>query len=299
MTPAYRFSLLFASMMVAGVLSACQPSPDDTETTTAVSPQPVDLPPLESSEEVTEQVDPDMALVVDDTVTDDEQVTDMLKDYNRAMSKMHDEMMIGMGYNNPDTAFAKSMLGHHRGAIDMAKLELKYGTDIAMQQFAQTVIEEQQAEIDILKKWLASHPDTVKPNPNAAAMQQAFADNMQAMHGEMMVGVTDPVPDMAFARGMLPHHIGAVDMARAQLQYGDDEEMRQLAQQIIDSQLTEIQQLQNWLATYAPEDESLQTDDDAQTDANAETDAEDAENTNTEAKDTEQKDTETSAKPAA
>ena len=298
MTPAYRFSLLFASMMVAGVLSACQPSPEDTEATTAVSPQPVDLPPIESSEEVTEPVDPDMEIVAEDTATDDEQMTDMLKDYNRAMSKMHDEMMIGMGYNNPDTAFAKSMLGHHRGALDMAKLELKYGTDTAMQQFAQTVIEEQQAEIDILKKWLASHPDTVKPDPNTEAMQQAFADNMQAMHSEMMVGVTDPVPDMAFARGMLPHHIGAVDMAKLQLQYGDDEEMRQLAQQIIDNQLTEIQQLQNWLATYAPDDESLPADDAAASDDDANTDGEDTKNTDDAAKSTEQTDAEESAKPA-
>ena len=42
---------------------------------------------------------------------------------------MHDEMMIGMGYNDPDTAFAKAMLGHHRGAVVMAKIQLKYGTD--------------------------------------------------------------------------------------------------------------------------------------------------------------------------
>lgn len=45
-------------------------------------------------------------------------------------------------------------------------------------------------------------------------MQKAYADGMNAMHGEMMLGIADPVPDMAFARGMLPHHIGAVDMAK-------------------------------------------------------------------------------------
>ncbi|HCI30959.1 MAG TPA: DUF305 domain-containing protein, partial [Psychrobacter sp.] len=63
-----------------------------------------------------------------ENVTDDTQMTDMLKDYTKSMTSMHDEMMIGMGYNDPDTAFAKGMLGHHRGAIDMAKIQLKYGT---------------------------------------------------------------------------------------------------------------------------------------------------------------------------
>jgi hypothetical protein len=53
---------------------------------------------------------------------------------------------------------------------------------------------------------------------------------------------------MAFARGMLPHHIGAVDMAKIQLEYGTDEEMRQLAQSIIDTQQVEIDLMQNWIA---------------------------------------------------
>jgi len=161
---------------------------------------------------------------------------------------MHDEMMIGMGYNDPDTAFAKGMLGHHRGAVEMAKIELKYGTDEAMRQLAQEVITAQQTEINVLNKWLASHPDTAKPKPNTIAMQQAYAKSMENMHGEMTLGVSDPVPDMAFARGMLPHHVAAVDMAKVQLEYGTDEEMRQLAQDVIDTQQVEIDMMRNWIA---------------------------------------------------
>ena len=161
---------------------------------------------------------------------------------------MHDEMMIGMGYNDPDTAFAKAMLGHHRGAVEMAKIQLKYGTDEEMRQLAQEIIAAQQVEIDILNKWLASHPDTAKPKPNTEAMQQAYARSMDVLNGEMVLGIADPVPDMAFARGMLPHHIGAVEMANIQLKYGTDEEMRQLAQDIIDGQQMEIARMQQWIA---------------------------------------------------
>lgn len=82
---------------------------------------------------------------------------------------------------------------------------------------------------------------------DTSAMQQAYAQSMQAMHDEMMLGITDPNSDMAFARGMLPHHKGAVSMAEVQLQYGKDPEMRQLAQEIIDAQQPEIKQMQNWI----------------------------------------------------
>ena len=85
------------------------------------------------------------------------------------------------------------------------------------------------------------------------------------MHNDMMTGIANPVPDMAFARGMLPHHRGAVDMAMIQLQYGTDKEMRKLAQDIIDAQQPEIIWLQEWIAktlVNAEKDASNATDQD-------------------------------------
>lgn len=246
MTTSYRFALLAVSVSAVMALSACQPTTESTEATAteAVTP-PIDAP---ASTDMDAHAGHDMAdseMPVDDT-----HMTDMLKDYTKSMASMHDEMMIGMSYNDPDTAFAKSMLGHHRGAVDMAKIELKHGTDDLMRQLAQEIIDAQQAEIDILRKWLASHLDAANPKPETQAMQQAFAKGMETMNTEMMLGIADPIPDMAFARGMLPHHISAVDMAKVQLKYGKDEEMRTLAQTIIDAQQPEIDRMQNWIAAY-------------------------------------------------
>ena len=241
-----RFLSLVTSISVALVLSACQPTTEDSQSNPAeeTSPPVTDMPHAEHDDMADDTLTNDS----DNSVSDESQMSDMLRDYTRSMTRMHDEMMIGMGYNDPDTAFAKGMLGHHRGAVEMAKIELKYGTDEAMRQLAQEVITAQQAEIDVLNKWLASHPDAAKPKPNTVAMQQAYAKSMENMHGEMTLGVADPVPDMAFARGMLPHHIAAVDMAKVQLEYGTDEEMRQLAQDVIDNQQTEIDVMKNWIA---------------------------------------------------
>ena len=235
-----RWILWTTSISAVLVLSACQPTTEDNDTNSGekVTPPVTDITDIQNeNEDVIEAED----------VADESEMTDVLRDYTRSMTRMHDEMMIGMGYNDPDTAFAKSMLGHHRGAVEMAKIQLKYGTDESMRQLAQEIITAQQAEIDILNKWLASHPDTAKPKPNTQAMQQAYARSMDVLNGEMVLGIADPVPDMAFARGMLPHHIGAVEMANIQLKYGTDEEMRQLAQAIIDGQQTEIEHMQQWI----------------------------------------------------
>ena len=71
------------------------------------------------------------------------------------------------------------------------------------------------------------------------------------MHDDMMQGILSEDADMAFAKGMLPHHEGAVAMAEVQLKYGKNEEMRKLAQEIIDAQNAEIDLMQNWINEHS------------------------------------------------
>jgi uncharacterized protein (DUF305 family) len=53
--------------------------------------------------------------------------------------------------------------------------------------------------------------------------------------------------DVDFVRLMLPHHQAAIDMAKTQLLYGKDPQMRRLAQKIITAQQSEIELMQSWL----------------------------------------------------
>lgn len=53
--------------------------------------------------------------------------------------------------------------------------------------------------------------------------------------------------DVDFVKLMLPHHQTAIDMARTQLSYGKDPQMRRLAQEIITAQQSEIELMQRWL----------------------------------------------------
>ncbi|MBF9197380.1 DUF305 domain-containing protein [Microvirga sp. BT290] len=87
--------------------------------------------------------------------------------------------------------------------------------------------------------------------PSQAAGQseatKAYMTAMDKMHAPMIQGIQDPDPDVAFVKGMIPHHQGAVDMARVVLQYGKDEQTKKWAADLIREQEREIKEMQDWL----------------------------------------------------
>ena len=77
----------------------------------------------------------------------------------------------------------------------------------------------------------------------------AYMAAAQEMHHAMDIAYVGD-PDIDFARGMIPHHEGAVAMARIVLEHGQDPEIRELAQTIIATQEEEIAVLRDWLARH-------------------------------------------------
>jgi hypothetical protein len=71
--------------------------------------------------------------------------------------------------------------------------------------------------------------------------------SMDKMHMAMGEVKQSGNSDVDFVRLMLPHHQAAIDMAKAQLLYGKDPQMRRLAQEIITDQQLEIELMQRWL----------------------------------------------------
>jgi uncharacterized protein (DUF305 family) len=75
----------------------------------------------------------------------------------RGLDAKHDEGHERHADGNPDKDFVLMMMPHHQGAIDMAKVELQYGTDPEMRQLATDIISAQEKEIAQMKNWLPKH----------------------------------------------------------------------------------------------------------------------------------------------
>ena len=75
--------------------------------------------------------------------------------------------------------------------------------------------------------------------------------SMDKMHMAMGAVKRSGDSDVDFVRLMLPHHQAAIDMAKAQLLYGKDPQMRRLAQEIITDQQLEIELMQRWLKQHS------------------------------------------------
>lgn len=167
--------------------------------------------------------------------------------YTHINHTMHEAMSIDFT-GDPDIDFLKGMIPHHQGAVDMAKVQLEYGQDGTLKRFTQRVIREQAREIRFMKINLETLQLERGAQPYADPQAiKAYEIVNENMHREMNMALSGQA-DKDFVKGMIPHHEGAVAMAKVVLEYGTDPNARRLAYDIINAQESEIYWMKNWLA---------------------------------------------------
>lgn len=90
---------------------------------------------------------------------------------------------------------------------------------------------------------------TAVATADAAPSTEAYQKVNTEMHQAMDVAYTGDA-DVDFVRAMIPHHQGAIEMAKIVRDYGDDPDVRKLADNIITSQQAEIDWMVDWLEKH-------------------------------------------------
>ncbi|MBE9191535.1 DUF305 domain-containing protein [Gloeocapsopsis crepidinum LEGE 06123] len=158
---------------------------------------------------------------------------------------------LGPADENYDLRFIDAMIPHHQGAVEMAQEALEKSQRAEIRELATEIIEAQQQEIAQVQQWRQAWYPQASDAPVAYDPQtgETVPMSQQQMHNMMMhgdLGVANDEFDLRLINAMIPHHEGAVVMAQDALEKSQRPEIRNLAQEIINSQEAEIEQMQQW-----------------------------------------------------
>lgn len=174
------------------------------------------------------------------------------------MMGMHNTSSNNMMRNaeNIDAHFIEQMIPHHEDAITMSELAQTKAQRPEIKELAVSIIDSQGKEISQMKEWYKEWFGRELPT-DTEVMQHHGMGSGTGMHMGMR-GTNEDITnlenaedfDVAFIEHMIPHHQMAVMMATMLKNGTDRPEMKQLADDIITAQTTEIEKMRTWLTDW-------------------------------------------------
>lgn len=137
----------------------------------------------------------------------------------------------------------------------MAQEVLQKSKRPELQKLAQDIIKTQMQEIKQMQQWRKAWYPKASAEPIAwhAAMGHSMVMSQEQMKSMMMsmdLGPADATFDLRFLNAMIPHHEGAIVMAKDAQTKAKHPEIKQLSQAILTSQQAEIDQMKQWLQAW-------------------------------------------------
>jgi uncharacterized protein (DUF305 family) len=137
--------------------------------------------------------------------------------------------------NATDRAFVAAMIPHHESAVQMAAIASGRGESQFVKELASDITDTQTKEITLMRT-----QDAELAKAGVKVGKLSVPEHMMGMDGDpAMLQKANPF-DAAFIKMMIPHHEGAIEMAREELDKGEDPELRELARNIVDAQQREV-----------------------------------------------------------
>ncbi len=163
-----------------------------------------------------------------------------------------------MNNSQIDAHFIEQMIPHHQDAITMAQLALEKGQHQEIKTLVQNIISSQSSEIEQMKNWYKTWYGRDLPTGNQVMNVHGMMSNNSGMHMGKMGDDSDLDQlkntadfDKKFIEEMIPHHQMAVMMASMLKQGTTRPEMKQLADDIITAQTSEIDQMRQWYQNWS------------------------------------------------
>jgi uncharacterized protein (DUF305 family) len=152
-------------------------------------------------------------------------------------------------FNSADVSFTSEMILHHQQAVEMAQMAEQRASNAQVKQLATRIVQAQEPEIATMSGWLRRWGEPM-PSPSTDQNGQGGDDGPGMMTDQEMKDLeaasgTDF--DRMFLQMMIRHHQGAVEMADAEQQQGQDPQAKQLATKISRDQTAEINEMQDLL----------------------------------------------------
>lgn len=150
-----------------------------------------------------------------------------------------------------EQAFLKGMIPHHESAVEMAEMAKEHGQHKEIKQLVSNIISDQSREIRRMERiYKRLNGEEIIPDPSAHE-QLGLSAKAAGMEHMDMESLTRAKPfDRIFIDEMVGHHQGAIRMAHAVMDKAKDSEIKQLANSVVETQTSEINDMNKWRKTW-------------------------------------------------